>query len=42
MIAATGQLSVPDYSAVFEKLENTQKALEDSLLQNQQVRTLSL
>ena len=37
MIAATGQLSVPDYSAVFEKLENTQKALEDSILQNQQV-----
>ena len=37
MIAATGQLSVPDYSAVFEKLENTQKTLEDSILQNQQV-----
>ena len=37
IITAAGQLSIPDYSAIFEKLENTQKALEDSILQNQQV-----
>lgn len=37
MIAAAGQLTVPDYSAIFEKLENTQHALENSILQNQQI-----
>lgn len=37
IIAAAGQLNIPDYSDVFEKLENTQRAIENSILQNEQV-----
>ena len=34
ILAAAGQLNIPDYSDVFEKLENTQQSIENSILQN--------
>lgn len=37
ILAAAGQLNIPDYSDVFEKLENTQQSIENSILQNEQV-----
>lgn len=41
LIAATTQLTIPDYSEILGKLENVQKELEASIQQNQQVNNPS-